>query len=83
MSCYLEGMQELRLTANIQNDHCHRAEEQRRAEAERKELAAQLSKAMEARTVAEDLLMIKQERADDLSQDLAVLLEQRGTTEKI
>lgn len=84
ISTLLEKLEELRLTAWIQEDHWfHADEKQQRAETKRKEMAAQLAKALEDRTVAGDLLMTEQERNDDLSRDLANLQEHRRMTEKI
>lgn len=74
MSSYLAEMEELRMTVHMQNEHQHHAEAQQcRAEKERKEMADQLVKAIEDRTCVEDLLMVEQERGENLSQDLVVL----------
>lgn len=84
MSDLLEELEELRLTAWIQED-CRfcAVDKQQRAESERKEMEAQLAKALKDRTVVEELLMAEQERNDDLSRDLAHLQEQRRMIEKI
>lgn len=76
MTSYLEEIEEVRLIAKIQEDCRYRAKEkQHRAENERKEMRAQLAKAIEDWTVTEDFLLIEQKQAENLSQDLAVLQE--------
>lgn len=68
ISSYLEKIEDLKMAANIQVDHCHRAKEsQWRAKKERKQMVATLAKAIKDRTFVNDLLLGEQERSDDLA----------------
>lgn len=80
----LQEMEEHRVTAKIESDRRSRAKErEQRAEDEQKTMADQLGKALADRSTTEELLMIEQERAGDLSKELTTLHEQRQTIEKI
>lgn len=51
-------------------------------ENKRKEMVAQLAKAIEDWIVFEEILLIEQEQVSDLFQDLAILQKQRRTTDE-
>lgn len=80
----MQELEDLCFSANAESHRRTQADERvYRAEAERREISGQLTKALEDRALAEERLRDEQEKTSQLSEEQTALQRQWRTTERI